>query len=194
MDIRSINTRFLTFSPFWILFAANIFQGLGSFLPSLYLPSTQQCLLLVYIVNFHDIFSLRFRFEPRNNIRNSCAFFPQRSVQISPKIRKLILPIHILYIGASVPGLIFLGWLSDALDVQWSILISSLGSASAVFFLWGFSESLSPLLVFSCVYGFLAPSWSALWPRFVATSDGDDPRQASSLMGIFIAGVSRNFH
>ncbi|KAJ3913037.1 MFS general substrate transporter [Lentinula edodes] len=149
VDIRSINTKFLRFSPFWILFAANIFQGLGSFLPSLYLPT----------------------FASDLNLGTTSGTLALSFLN-----------------GASVPGLIFLGWLSDALDVQWSILISSLGSASAVFFLWGFSESLSPLLVFSCVYGFLAPSWSALWPRFVATSDGDDPRQASSLMGIFIAG------
>ena len=86
--------------------------------------------------------------------------------------------------------MIFLGWLSDAYDVQWSILISSLGSALSVFLLWGFAKSLTPLLVFACVYGFLGPTWSALWPRFVATSDKDDPdpRQASTLMGIFIAG------
>ncbi|KAJ3788249.1 MFS general substrate transporter [Lentinula aff. detonsa] len=149
VDIRSINTRFLSFSPFWILFAANLFQGLGSFLPSLYLPT----------------------FASDLNLGTTSGTLALAFLN-----------------GASVPGLIFLGWLSDAFDIRWSILISSLGSALAVFFLWGFSEKLAPLLAFACIYGFLAPSWSALWPRFVATSDGDDPRQASSLMGIFIAG------
>lgn len=98
-----------------------------------------------------------------------------------------------LFTGASVPGLIFLGWLSDLLDVRWSILLSSLGSALSVFLLWGFAETLLPLLMFACVYGFLAPSWSALWPRFVATADGDDPHQASTLMSIFIGGMCTTF-
>ncbi|KAE9398983.1 MFS general substrate transporter [Gymnopus androsaceus JB14] len=149
VDVRAINTRFLTYSPFWILFAANILQGLGSFLPSLYLPTFASDLKL-----------------GTTSGTLALAFIN----------------------GASVPGLVFLGWLSDLLDVRWSILLSSLGSALSVFFLWGFTESLAPLLTFACVYGFLAQSWSALWPRFVATADGDDPRQASTLMGIFVAG------
>ena len=37
---RRMNTEFLTYSPFWILFMANIMQGLGTFLPGLYMPST----------------------------------------------------------------------------------------------------------------------------------------------------------
>ncbi|KAF5381411.1 hypothetical protein D9757_009076 [Collybiopsis confluens] len=95
-----------------------------------------------------------------------------------------------LFNGSTAIGLIFLGWLSDYLDVRWAILISSLGSAISVFFIWGFAKSLTPLLAFACVYGFLGPAWSALWPRFVVMSDKDDldPRQASTLMGIFIAG------
>ncbi|KIK52303.1 hypothetical protein GYMLUDRAFT_970230 [Collybiopsis luxurians FD-317 M1] len=150
VDVRSINMKFLTRSPFWILFIANLVQGLGSFLPSLYLPT----------------------FASDLNLSTTSG-----TLAIS------------LFNGASALGLVFLGWLSDAFDVQWSILISSVGSALAVFLLWGFARSFAPLLVFACVYGFLGPSWTALWPRFVATSDRDpDPRQASTLMGTFIAG------
>ncbi|KAJ7121354.1 MFS general substrate transporter, partial [Mycena crocata] len=90
--------------------------------------------------------------------------------------------------GASVPGLIFLGWLSDRFDLRISMLVSSLGSALAVFLLWGLSKSLAPLIVFSFVYGFLGPSWSALWPRFIASIVGDDPRMSSIILIVFIGG------
>ncbi|KAF9071436.1 major facilitator superfamily domain-containing protein [Rhodocollybia butyracea] len=149
VDIRSVNTGFLKYSPFWILFMANLSQGLASFLPSLYLPT----------------------FASDLSLGTTSGTLALSFIN-----------------GASVPGLIFLGWLSDLLDVRWSILLSSLGSALAVFLLWGFAETLLPLLVFACIYGFLAPSWCALWPRFVATVDGDDPRQASILMSILFAG------
>ncbi|KAJ7162104.1 MFS general substrate transporter, partial [Mycena filopes] len=90
--------------------------------------------------------------------------------------------------GASVPGLIFLGWLSDHFDLRISIVVSGLGSALAVFRLWGLSKSLAQLMVFSFVYGFLGASWSALWPRFIAAIVGDDPRMSSLVLTAFIGG------
>ncbi|KAF9060264.1 major facilitator superfamily domain-containing protein [Rhodocollybia butyracea] len=135
VDIRSVNTGFLKYSPFWILFMANLSQGLASFLPSLYLPSD-------YI---------------------SC--FPFAS-DLSLGTTSGTLALSFIN-GASVPGLIFLGWLSDLLDVRWSILLSSLGSALAVFLLWASQRPFSPSL---------------------STVDGDDPRQASILMSILFAG------
>ncbi|KAF9071441.1 major facilitator superfamily domain-containing protein [Rhodocollybia butyracea] len=155
IDVPRINTGFLTYSPFWILFIANLLQGLASYLPSLYLPTFAS--------------------------------------DLSLGATSGTLAVSLLN-GASVPGLIFLGWLSDRLDVRWSILLSSLGSALSVFLLWGFAKTLLPLLVFACIYGFLATSWCALWPRFVAIVDGDDPRQASTLMSILYAENYRQRH
>ncbi|KAF9071401.1 major facilitator superfamily domain-containing protein [Rhodocollybia butyracea] len=107
VEVRSVNTAFLTYSSFWILFIANLFQGLANFLPSLYLPT----------------------FASDLNLGTTSG-----SLALS------------LINGASVPGLIFLGWLSDLFDVRWSILLSSLGSAMSVFLLWGFAETLLPFL------------------------------------------------
>ncbi|ESK86465.1 monocarboxylic acid transporter [Moniliophthora roreri MCA 2997] len=94
--------------------------------------------------------------------------------------------------GASAPGYIFLGWLSDRFDLRISILLSSLGSGIAVLCIWGTSSqsALAPLVIFACTYGFLAQSWSALWPRFVSASthDDSDPNLASSLLSIYVAG------
>ncbi|KAF5388983.1 hypothetical protein D9757_005084 [Collybiopsis confluens] len=167
---RNGGVRVLKSTPFWILFVANVCQGLGSFLPSLFLPTFASDLNL--------------------------------STASSGTLALSLLN------GASVPGLLCLGYLSDRNNgVLYSIILSSFGSAISVFFIWGFAQSLVPLLVFSCLYGFLAPSWSALWPRFAAmavkgsgngtedggSGDGDgyveDPRLVSSVMGIFIAGL-----
>lgn len=68
------------------------------------------------------------------------------------------------------------------------MLVSSLGSALAVFLLWGLSQSLTPLMLFSFIYGFLGPSWSALWPRFITSIVGDDPRMSSIVLTVFIGG------
>ncbi|KAF8916010.1 major facilitator superfamily domain-containing protein [Mucidula mucida] len=150
---RQINTQFLKYNPFWILFAANILQGLGTFLPTLYMPT----------------FASDLKLNDGGTIALS------------------------LMNGASAPGLVFLGYISDRLDLRASILLSALGSALSVLLIWGFASSLPPLLVFACIYGFLAPSWSALWPRFVfvargSAAGGEDPGESATLMCIFVAG------
>ncbi|KAJ6594469.1 MFS general substrate transporter [Mycena capillaripes] len=144
-----IDFSFVHSSAFWILFVANLLQGLPTFIPTLYLPS----------------------FAADLGLSNAAG-----SLTLS------------LLNGASVPGLIFLGWLSDRFDLRISMLVSTLGSALAVFLFWGLSQSLPPLMVFSFVYGFLGPSWSALWPRFITSIVGDDPRMSSLVLTVFIGG------
>ncbi|KAJ7782377.1 MFS general substrate transporter [Mycena maculata] len=146
---HSINISFLHSPAFWILFFANLVQGLPTYIPSLYLPT----------------------FAADLGLSNAAG-----SLTLS------------MLNGASVPGLIFLGWLSDRFDLRIAMLVSTLGSALAVLLLWGLSESLPLLLVFSFVYGFLGPSWSALWPRFIASIVGDDPRMSSIVLTVFIGG------
>ncbi|KAJ7680889.1 MFS general substrate transporter, partial [Mycena polygramma] len=144
-----IETSFVYSSAFWILFVANILQGLPTFIPTLYLPTFAA------------------------------------DLGLSDAAGSLTLSV---LNGASVPGLIFLGWLSDRLDLRVSMLVSSLGSALAVFLIWGLSKSLPPLMVFSFTYGFLGPSWLALWPRFITSVVGDDPRMSSLVLTVFIGG------
>ncbi|SJK97120.1 related to monocarboxylate transporter [Armillaria ostoyae] len=148
---RPIDTQFLKYHPFWVLFVANLVQGLGIFLPTLYLPTFATDLGL-----------------------NNATSVGTWSLSLMN--------------GASAPGLIFLGYLSDRFDLRISIFISALGSSLAVLFIWGFTTHIAPLLVFACIYGFLAPSWSAMYPRFISTVAGDDPHQASIMMGIFMTG------
>ncbi|KAJ6622018.1 MFS general substrate transporter [Mycena sp. CBHHK59/15] len=140
---------FVRSSPFWILFVANLAQGLPVFIPTLYLPTFASDLGLSATAGSLTVSVLN---------------------------------------GASVPGLIFLGWLSDRFDLRISMLVSTIGSALAVFLLWGLSASLPLLMVFSFVYGFLGPSWSSLWPRFATAIAGDDPRQSSIVFTIIYGG------
>ncbi|KAF8893516.1 major facilitator superfamily domain-containing protein [Infundibulicybe gibba] len=90
--------------------------------------------------------------------------------------------------GASAPGLIFVGWLSDRFDLRLSIALTAIGSSLSVFLLWGFATKLPLLAIFAFVYGLLAPSWSALWPRFISTVAGDDPHVSSTLLSVFLGG------
>ncbi|KAK7467603.1 hypothetical protein VKT23_004656 [Stygiomarasmius scandens] len=145
---RSLDVKLLYYSAFWMLFLANLLQGLGSFLPSLYIPTFAS------------------------------------DIHLSVTSGTLAIA---LMNGVSAPGLIFFGWLSDR-NLSSSILLNSLCSSLAVFLLWGLAKSIGPLLAFSCVYGFTTLSWSALWPRFVSTTATDDPYQAPTLMGFFVAG------
>ncbi|KAK0232825.1 MFS general substrate transporter [Armillaria fumosa] len=148
---RPINTQFLKFKPFWIFLIANLIQGLGTFLPTLYLPTFATDLGLI-------------------NAASAGTWALS------------------LMNGTSAPGSIFLGYLSDRFDLRISIFLSALGSSFAVLCIWGFTTQLATLLVFAAVYGFLAPSWSALWTKFASTVGGDDPHLSSMLMCIFIAG------
>ncbi|THU81514.1 MFS general substrate transporter [Dendrothele bispora CBS 962.96] len=148
VNTRSFHTQFFRNPVFWIIFVANMLQGFGSFIPSLYLPT----------------------FASDVNMSSTAG-----TLAVS------------LMNGASAPGLVFLGWLSDT-NVSQSILISSLSSSLSVFFLWGFTGGLGPLLAFACVYGFMALSWSAMWPRFVSAAAIDDPIQISNVMGLLVFG------
>jgi predicted MFS family arabinose efflux permease len=63
----------------------------------------------------------------------------------------------------SIPGGIVIGGLGDHLHITTTILISTLGSALAVFLFWGFSSQTALLAVFSITYGFFAGGFSSTW-------------------------------
>jgi len=89
--------------------------------------------------------------------------------------------------GFSVPGTITAGLLSDVYDLRWCISLSSVGSALAVLFIWGFTSHLAMLLVFACIYGFLAGGFSCLWPKWIVVIATDDPHTYSMLIAVFSA-------
>ncbi|KAI0853412.1 MFS general substrate transporter [Daldinia vernicosa] len=75
-------------------------------------------------------------------------------------------PIFLALISlASVPGSLLIGLLNDTgLAPTTVILISSLGSALAVFLLWGLGgHQVAVLVVFTIMYGFFAGGFSSTW-------------------------------
>lgn len=69
---------------------------------------------------------------------------------------------------ALVVGCILMGTLVDRYHATTCILISTVGSTLAVFFLWGFSTSLAPLYIFCIAYGAFAGSFSSTWPALIS--------------------------
>lgn len=83
-----------------------------------------------------------------------------RTLTPSPLLSTLLLA---LVNTTSIPGGILLGHLTDSLGVRPTILVSTLGSALAVFLFWGLSERVPMLAVFALTYGFFAGGFSSTW-------------------------------
>lgn len=73
----------------------------------------------------------------------------------------------ILLNGAGCVGNITMGFLVDRLHFTTCVLISTIGTAIAVFCLWGLSNSLATLYVFCLMYGLFAACWASTWPGIV---------------------------
>ncbi|KAF4899619.1 Fujikurins efflux protein [Colletotrichum fructicola] len=75
----------------------------------------------------------------------------------------------------SIPGGIVMGSLGDHLRVTTVILISTIGSALAVFLFWGFSSHTALLAVFSITYGFFAGGFSSTWSGVLSELKAQSP-------------------
>lgn len=86
---------------------------------------------------------------------------------------------------AQVFGQVGNGWLSDKrVSVQTLAFILPLLSSVAALTLWGLGHSLSPLIIFSLIYGFFGGGYVVLWPK-MGLELGDDPTIAFVTFGIF---------
>lgn len=100
-------------------------------------------------------------------------------IGLSGKIGALVLAALNL---ATVIGQLGFGALSDRVNNALVLpVITGVVSSTATFLLWGFAKSLSPLLVFSVVYGLFAGAYVVVWPRF-GSMLSDDPQLVYSLM------------
>lgn len=98
---------------------------------------------------------------------------------LSGSIGALFLAAHNL---ATVFGQLGCGYLVDRLNNIFILVITTGAVASvATFILWGFAQSLAPLMVFSLLYGFFAGAYCVFWPRF-GSMVSDDPQTVYSLM------------
>lgn len=170
-----LSFSFMRHPVFWMLQVGNILQALGYLLPTTYLAS--------YASTF--------------NLAPTAITAP------------LLLAAYSL---ASVPGSLVVGFLADHIENKpgrnlddgttvttstniLTICITSFGSASAVFFLWGFSAShLSVLAIFAVLYGFFAGGYSSTWAGILRAVQRADSRTDTGLVfGMLMGGRGLGF-
>lgn len=90
---------------------------------------------------------------------------------------------------ASVLGMILIGALTDRYHVSTVLLISALGSAFSVFFLWGFAVNEVPLYTFALIYGVFAGGYTSTWAGCASEVRQQTPgTEVAVLMGIMAFG------
>lgn len=93
----------------------------------------------------------------------------------------------ILFNLASVFGCIVMGAMVDRYQATTCILLSTIGSTISVFLIWGFSSSLTPLLIFCVVYGIFAGSFSSTWPAIMREVKNQESSVEPAIVFAFLA-------
>ncbi|EED23934.1 MFS monocarboxylate transporter, putative [Talaromyces stipitatus ATCC 10500] len=93
----------------------------------------------------------------------------------------------ILFNLASVFGCIIMGAMVDRYHATTCILFSTIGSTISVFLIWGFSISLTPLLIFCVVYGIFAGSFSSTWPAIMREVKNRESSVEPAIVFAFLA-------
>lgn len=94
-----------------------------------------------------------------------------------------------LYNAATVIGSVFTGWLVDRYHVSVSLLLLSLGAASAVFLAWGFASDFGELCAFAFLYGLFAGGWSSTWVGIGLEVQRRSPRADLTVLWGFAAAA-----
>ncbi|KAM3540998.1 hypothetical protein ARSEF1564_006093 [Beauveria bassiana] len=93
--------------------------------------------------------------------------------------------------GAAVVGCVAMGWLTDRRPVTTCILVSTGGTAAAVFLLWGLGRGLAALYAFCVLYGLFAGAYTSTWPgimRQVTAPSGEDGAGGRAFDPIMVCG------
>ncbi|CDO70615.1 hypothetical protein BN946_scf184748.g12 [Trametes cinnabarina] len=83
-----------------------------------------------------------------------------------------------LFNSAGVVGQVILGYLTDRVAYPWVMLLSSVGSALAAFFLWGFASGPALIYPFAVIFGALSGGFSSVWPNAAVDCAGRKPENA----------------
>lgn len=81
-----------------------------------------------------------------------------------------------------------IGGLGDYFHITTMILISTFGSAIAVFLFWGFSSQTALLAVFSITYGFFAGGFSSTWSGVLQELKAQSPTLDTGFIFGLLAG------
>ncbi|KAH7378724.1 major facilitator superfamily domain-containing protein [Pyrenochaeta sp. MPI-SDFR-AT-0127] len=88
---------------------------------------------------------------------------------------------------AAVFGSVAMGSFIDKWHVTTGILISTVGSVLSVFFIWGFSTSLPPLLIFCFLYGLSAGSFATTYPGILRVVQRNTGQMEGPMIFSFLA-------
>lgn len=91
--------------------------------------------------------------------------------------------------GASIFGPILIGMLVDRFHVSTVLLLSSVGAAFAVFFVWGFAVTGPVLYLFVLIYGIFAGGYTATWTGAVTAIQRRAPlSETGVILGMMASG------
>ena len=174
---QKIDLRFLLEPVFWFIQAGNTIQGVGYFIPAVFLPSTSQSPINHVLKINKVILKLT-----NHTIHPAYA----STLGLSSILSSLTLSV---LNASSVIGQIALGALSDRYPVTHILGISSITSSVAVFLIWGLSTSIAPLYIFSTLYGLFAGGYSSCWSAMILEIRKKDPNAETGLvLGLLAAG------
>lgn len=98
---------------------------------------------------------------------------------LSSRVGALLLAAHN---AASILGQVGFGYLSDKLNnIYILVCISTVVPSIASFCIWGYAQSLGPLLAFAIIFGWFAGGYVVFWPKF-GSLVSEDPRLVYGLM------------
>lgn len=170
-DALDAEMDFSVFKHFFFFAASfsNFFQGLGFFLPFIYLPCMSP----------HPFHRASPSLTPHH---------PANAIDISLTHTQSALLLSLLSVS-QIAGQIGMGYLSDNHNIHIPLFLSPFFSALSIFLLWGFAKSLGPLLVFSILYGMFAGGYSVLYCRFVTNLTSTSSEMSQRATGLWLYSI-----
>jgi MFS family permease len=93
----------------------------------------------------------------------------------------------ILLNAAACVGCVAMGTLIGRFHFSIGVLVSTIGTTISVFCLWGLSDSLPTLYIFSIMYGLFACCWSSTWPGIMRDVQQTNENADSGMIFAYLA-------
>ncbi|KAL9039683.1 MAG: hypothetical protein Q9180_002379 [Flavoplaca navasiana] len=111
-------------------------------------------------------------------------FLPSYATSIGLSARQGALLLALMSF-AQVLGQFSFGLLSDKVNLNNLLLLSTMGAAVATFTAWGFARDFAPLIVFALLFGFFAYGFNSL-PARMGTAISEDPTVALATFSVYV--------
>lgn len=146
--VYELNLEFLRKPLFWAFQTGNIIEGLGYFVPQIYLPSQYPKLPV----------------KKNKQKWRLLLLTPSPGFAASIGLSSVAATLSLSLLNAtSTIGLILMGFLTDRYHISTVLAISAFTSAASVFLIWGFATTAPVLYIFSIAFGVFAGGYTASW-------------------------------